>query len=386
MKILHCITSTEVGGAQVMLLRYLQALGARAQDHVVLSLMSPGSLAPEIASLGVPVVTAAMSQGSRSPRALLRVRSHFRNFRADLVHGWMYHGNLSASFGRLGLGQKPAVVWGVHHSLDDIRNESRATQWVIRGSARMSNGVAGISYCSAVAAGQHESAGFAQDRRVIIPNGIDTAEFRPDPEARARLCATADIPAGRIIIGNVGRDHPMKDQARMIQAVAQLAAAGHDVHAVLIGAGQESGSARQMARTLGIEDRVTTLAERRDIPSLVAGFDIFLLPSAWGEAFPLAVCEAMASGVPVVVTDVGDTRWIVGEHGIVVRPGDTLAQVEGLLQLIALEPAARRALGAAGRTRICEKFSMLRYVEAHDALYRAATAQGALGDLPRSVG
>jgi glycosyltransferase involved in cell wall biosynthesis len=372
MKILHCITSTGVGGAQVMLLRYLRALGARAQDHTVLSLMPPGSIASEIMALGVPVETTSMAQGRLSFGALLRLRRQVQGAGADLVHGWMYHGNLAASVACLGSRRKTPVVWGVHHSLQDIRNESRSTRWVLRTSAFLSKGVACISYCSAIAAQQHEAAGFAKHRRAVVPNSIDTDEFRPDPDARDRLLAMIGIPASRIIIGNVGRDHPMKDQARMVEAVAQLVSAGHDVHAVLIGAGQESGSARQTAAMLGINDRVTTLGERRDIAALVAGFDIFLLPSAWGEAFPLAVCEAMAAGVPAVVTDVGDSGWIVGDHGVVVRPGDTQAQADGLARLMALGPTARRALGSDGRRRICENFSMQRYIDAHDALYQAA--------------
>ncbi len=379
MKVLHCITSTGVGGAQVMLLRYLRALGSRARTHSVVSLMPQGEIGDEIADLGVTVHSVDMGQGSYSLRGLLRLRRHIHEVRPDLIHGWMYHGNLAARLATMGGGKWPPVVWAVHHSLQDIRAERRSSRIVMRASALLSGGVAGISYCARVAAGQHAAIGFPARHGIVIPNGIDTEEFRPQPDARERLGAIAGIPSDRLIIGNVGRDHPMKDQARMVAAVARLLERGHDVHAVLIGSGQEHGSARRAAEELGIGDRVTTLAERADIAHLVGGFDIFLLPSAWGEAFPLAVCEAMACGVPAVVTDVGDSSWIVGDTGRVVAPGDADAQADALAQLVTLGRSERQRLGRAARERICENFSIARFVEAHDTWYRSVTTPGPTG-------
>ena len=126
MKVLHCVTSTGLGGAQVMLLRYLAALGERARDHTVVSLMPRGSIGDEIAALGVSVLSADMQQGSWSPMALLRLRRLIREARPDLIHGWMYHGNLAAWLATLGPGNWPPLVWAVHHSLQDIRNEGRS--------------------------------------------------------------------------------------------------------------------------------------------------------------------------------------------------------------------------------------------------------------------
>lgn len=379
MKVLHCITSTGFGGAQIMLLRYLRALGQRAYDHSVLSLMPQGAIGQEIASLGVPVHDLGLQQGRYSVRALKTLRQHVRHTRPDLIHGWMYHGNLAARLATIASTAAPPVLWAVHHSLQDIHNERRSSRFFIRSGAALSGGVSGISYCAQVSAAQHEAIGFASDRSIVIPNAIDTDEFRPDAEARARLGVIAGIPDGRIIIGNVGRDHPMKDQARMVAAIARLLELGYDVQGVLIGTGQDVGSARRASHELGISDRISTLSERSDIAKLVSGFDIFLLPSAWGEAFPLAVCEAMACGVPSVVTDVGDTGLIVGETGAVIPPSDTEAQASALAKMVDLGPSGRKAMGAAARDRICQNFSMSRYIDAHDQWYHEALSQGQRG-------
>jgi glycosyltransferase involved in cell wall biosynthesis len=209
----------------------------------------------------------------------------------------------------------------------------------------------------------------------VIPNAVDTAEFRPDASAASRLAALCRIPAGREIVGTVGRCHPMKDHVAMIRAVARLIADGRDVHAVLLGAGQPEGPAAAEARALGIADRVSCLDNRSDVASLVAGFDVFLLPSAWGEAFPLAVAEAMAAGVPCIVTDVGDCGMLVGTEGTVVPPGDVGAMTRALHDWLDLDPAARETAGRAARARVATHFSFDRYVDAHERLYADAMAQ-----------
>lgn len=381
MNILHFITSTGFGGAQIMLLRYLRALGPRARNHSVLSLMPQGAIGHEIKSLGVPVHDAGLQQGGYSVGALRNVRRHVRDTRPDLIHGWMYHGNLAARLATCASRSAPPVLWAVHHSLQNIRNERRSSRLIIRAGAALSGGVSGISYCAQISARQHEAIGFASNRSVVIPNGIDTEEFRPDPSARARLGATLGVPDDRIIIGNVGRDHPMKDQARMVAAIACLLDKGCDVQGVLIGTGQETGSARRAADALGISDHISTLGERSDVAQLVSGFDIFLLPSAWGEAFPLAVCEAMACGVPCVVTDVGDSRYIADDTGIAIRPADTQAMAAALSKLVDIGPAARRAMGNAARDRICQNFSMPSYIDAHDAWYQSAILKSQKRDM-----
>jgi glycosyltransferase involved in cell wall biosynthesis len=102
------------------------------------------------------------------------------------------------------------------------------------------------------------------------------------------------------------------------------------------------------------------------------GFDVYALCSAWGEAFSLAAGEAMASGVPAVVTDVGDSGWLVGDTGVVVPAGYSDALAAGLMRLLRLRPDERRALGQQARRRVQENFSLSLYVERHLALYEAA--------------
>ena len=125
---------------------------------------------------------------------------------------------------------------------------------------------------------------------------------------------------------------------------------------------------------MGIADRLSVLPARDDIAGLVPGLDLYLLSSAWGEALPLAVAEAMAAGVPTVVTDVGDCRWLVADCGAVAPPRRPDLMARAAADMLALSPDRRAALSEAARARIVQHLSLQDYITRHDALYRQARA------------
>lgn len=371
MKVVHVITSTGVGGAQIMLSRYLRTLGPSRRSHSVISLMEQGPISEEILDAGIPLHHLGLSPGAKSWRAVRDLRHKLAAEAPDVIFGWMYHGCLAALVGRVGL-RNTALVWGIHHSLADIKAEKTSTRMVVRMMAAFSHRVDGISYCSSTSRTQHEAIGFAADRARVIPNAVDAAIFRPDLGARARLTELCGISKDRQIIGTVARNHPMKDHVAMVQTIAKLLADGRDVHGVLMGTGQANGPAQAEATALGIANHISCLETRADVAALVPAFDAFLLSSAWGEAFPLAVAEAMSAGVPCVVTDVGDCAELVGPTGAVVPPRDVDAMARALCGILDLEPAERTAAGLAARARVAERFSFDPYISAHETFYANA--------------
>lgn len=371
--VLHTITSLDVGGAQVMLARFLGRVDQNRFSSSVLSLLSPGPLAAQVEHTKSRLVSLSMTERPR-PRDVFRLTRSISRAAPDLLHGWMYHGNVAATLGSvLGLNFSP-VIWSIHHTVRDLADEKPLTRQLIRLSARLSGRTSAISYCSRVAADDHERLGFDPRRRVVIPNGTDCDQFSPAADAGAKLRHLFGLPPGRLIIGHVARFHPMKDQISLVRAISRLLAQGYDVQGVFIGEGHADGPVRRAARDLGIDDRITTPGIRGDVAELMPGFDVYALCSAWGEAFSLAVGEAMASGVPAVVTAVGDSGWLVGDSGVVVPPGDSEALAAGLIRLVGLKPAERRALGQQARRRVMENFSLSLYVDRHLELY--ATALG----------
>ena len=374
LRVLNSITGLNFGGAELMLARYLRGLRAESSiEPSVLSLMTPGPVGDRIAAMGVDIRTLAMREARPRLGALAGLRRACSSTDPVLLHGWMYHGNLAASIAAMVHRRQP-VIWSVHHSLDDIDTEKPMTRWLIRLSARLSARTAAISYCSRVSADQHERLGFDVSKRRVIPNGIDCSEFRPDARAGALLRRELGIPAKRLLVGNVARAHPMKDHGGFVRMIGHLLARGFDVQGVIVGAGHEAGVARGVAAELGISERITTAGPRDDMPAVVAGFDLYALSSAWGEAFPLSVAEAMACGVPAIVTDVGDCGWLVGAGELVTPPRTPAAQAEAAARLLALSATARRQVGAHARRRIVEKFSLENYVRLHLDIYDEALA------------
>ncbi|NHF73093.1 glycosyltransferase [Paracoccus xiamenensis] len=372
-RILHVITGTAIGGAEIMLLRYLRALGPARDRHSVVSMMPCGPVAAMIRDGGVEVGDLGAASARQIPAAIRRLQTVIRQRDPQVIHGWMYHGSLVATLA-LRLGRRPDIglIWAIHHSLADPAREKMTTRAVLRGLRFMAERADTITYCAQQSAQQHAAFGLPPARAQFVPNAIDTQEFRPDPTARARLAAATGIPEGRRVIGSFARAHPMKDHPAFVQALAQLVDQGLDVQGLLIGNGQPGGPAEAEAARLGISDRLTTLPARDDIAALVPGLDAYLLSSAWGEALPLAVAEAMAAGVPAVVTDVGDCRWLVGDCGAAVPPRRPDLMARALSDLLALPADRRAALSAACRARIIQQLSLPDYITRHDALYRQA--------------
>lgn len=369
--VVHVITGTSIGGAEMMLFRFIRANGGEAGNHLVVSLMPRGPIADMIESLGVEVIDLGAAGAAGIPAAVARLAALFARRRPAVVHGWMYHGSLVATLALLlGRQSRTGLVWGIHHSLADPANEKRMTRAVLGALRRLAPRADAITYCSREAARQHTAFGLSGRRARFVPNAIDMDEFRPDPAAQARLRAVAGVPEGRLIVGCVGRAHPMKDHAGFARTLALLAGRGIDLHGVLIGTGQPGGEAVRIAAEAGIGDRLTALPARGDVASLVPGFDVYLLSSAWGEALPLAVAEAMASGVPAVVTDVGDCGWLVGATGRVCPPSRPDLLADEVQDLLSLSPAKRAGLAAACRARVAQEMSMTEYVGRHAELYQ----------------
>lgn len=384
MNILHTITGLEVGGAEIMLLRLLAASERTRFAPTVCSLMPPGPIAAQIRQLPVPVHSLGMARGKPSIGALRRLWRLAPETAPDLVQGWMYHGNLAGTAAWWRQRRRPRLVWSVHHSLTGLAEEKPLTRWLIAASARLSRLPAAIVYCSRASARQHEEVGFAPQRRLIIPNGIDADLFRPDPAARQRLLGLTAAPADRPLVGVVARHHPMKDHANLVRAAGRLRALGLDLQLVFVGRGLDgaNGAILAPARDSGVHDRLSLLGERDDVAGLVPGLDLLVSPSAWGEAFPLAVGEAMAAGVPCIVTDIGDCAWLVGDTGAVVPPRDPGALAASLRSLLEAGPVARRELGLRARARVEENFALRHIVGRYQDLYHSLAAGAAQEQRP----
>ena len=376
MKILHIITDLDTGGAEMMALKLIDALKS-SMNSCVIVLMGRGTLSPQLDDLNVPVRYLELAPGCiPGLNAIRKLVCFVREFRPQVIQGWMYHGNLAACFAKILFYPQPTLIWNIRQTLYLLDNEKGLTELIIKIGARVSWIPSRIIYNSTLSATQHETLGYAKNKRIVIPNGFDLDAFRPDPVQRTKLRTQLGIPPNVQLVGHVARFHPMKGHTTMLCAARMVVNRLEDVCFVFTGFKMSTDNSEvvQLIEALDLVDHVILLGERQDVPVIMNCFDLFVLSSEWGEGFPNVVGEAMATGVPCVVTDVGDSGYVVGDYGRVVSPADSEALATGILEMLALKSDERAQLTTNCRERIASLFSLSRISSAYQDLYNKTTS------------
>jgi len=370
-KVVHVISGLGQGGAETMLYKLLGALDRQCFETQVISLLDYGVLGPRIQALGISVFALGMRPGIPDPRGILKLARLLRLLKPDLVQTWMYHADLAGGIAAR-LAGTPRLVWNIRQSDLDPRRAKRSTRAAVRAAAWLSRWLPDhILCCSERARDIHAALGYRTDRLEVIPNGFDLHAFRPDAHARAMLRAELSVAPSTPLIGLVARFDPQKDHAGFLQAAAALAEQNPQCAFLLCGTGVtwDNPALAGPIRAAGIAGQCHLLGPRGDMPAINAALDIGVCASAYGEGFPNSVGEAMACGVPCVVTDVGDSATIVGDTGHVVPPRDPSALTVALAELLRLDPATRQALGTAAQRRIAQHYALERIAERYTDCY-----------------
>jgi glycosyltransferase involved in cell wall biosynthesis len=352
LKVLFLARQLNIGGAERQLVILANELASRGHQIVIASYYPGGALAKDVDSERVRLVCL----GKRSRWDLFslpaKVWRLIRQEEPAVLHGWMHTQNVVATMVRI-FRPKVKLFWCVRASnLDQILDTvERVSVWL---HARLSifadcvvvNSVAGLEHAV--------SQGIAREKMVFIPNGIDTRGFYPDEVAGKRVRAEWGIGESEKIIGKVARFDPIKNHPLFLKAAARIAVERPDVRFVCVGHGDAAylKELQDLTRTLGIENRVQWVMARPDVRAVYSALDIFCSAS-FSEGFPNVIGEALACGCRCVVTDVGDSREVVGNTGVVVPSDDVDALAAGLRQEL-----NRSGLNLRGRQRILENFTV----------------------------
>lgn len=378
MRLAFVTTGLGAGGAEMMLYKLLTRLDPARFTSAVFSLRGEEGFAQRLRAHGCAVHVAGLG-GRGGLGGLRRLRQALVAFRPDLLQGWMYHGSVAAALANWTSSHRCPMLFGIRQSLYDVGEERWTTALVIRMAARLSGLATHIVYNSRQGQAHHEAFGFDRTRSVYIPNGFDTDAFAPSALARQTLRQELRLAPTAQLVGFVARYHPVKDHAGLLAAATQVHLTAPEVHFVLAGPGVDTDNTVLMQDIVrrGMADRVHLLGARNDVPRINAALDVAVCASQ-AEGFPNVVGEAMASGVPCVVTGVGDCPEIVGTTGAVVPPRDPTAMAAGLVRLLALPLEARHAMGQAARERIKALYSIDAVVRQYDDLYSKVQSMGAL--------
>lgn len=369
--------SLDRGGAERQLVILATGLAQRGHQVAVAVFYGGGAFAAELEAAGVRLIALEKIGRWDVLSFLIRLVRLLRKEHPAVLHSYLTIPNiLSALLKPLLPGTH--IIWGLRASNMDLARYdwlSRLTDLLERKLSRFADHIIANSHagkCHAVANGVPE------DKIVVIANGIDTARFRFDPEGQLRVRAEWGTAKDEILVGLAARLDPMKDHPTFLQAASRIAHERHDVRFVCVGDGPAAyaETLKQQAAALGLTSRLIWAGARDDMPAVYSALDIASSSSSFGEGFSNTIAEAMACGVPTVVTDVGDSAWIVGGAGVVVPHSDPDALTQGILNLMAMPAEQRRALGGQARSRIVAEFGIDNLVQA---------TERALGDLEISI-
>ncbi len=338
MKIVFLVRSLNYGGAERQLTLLSKGLRQRGHDVVVVVFYSGGPLEKELVDAQVRVRPLNKRGRWEVFGFLIRLIQVLREERPDILHGYLHDANLMTMIPKF-LTLCTKVVWGVRCSHIDLRQydwlawvEFKVNCWLsILPDAIIANSHVGRDY--------HLALGYPAEKTVVIPNGIDTERFRPNPLARRRIREEWGIKEQEELIGLVGRLDPMKDHPVFIEAAALLAKRRSEIRFVCVGGGPDEYRAelQRHAKQLGLEDRLLWVGIREDMPAVYTALDI-AVSSSYGEGFANVIGEAMACGVPCVVTNVGDSARVVADLGEVVPPKDPAALRDAIERLLDQKP------------------------------------------------
>jgi glycosyltransferase involved in cell wall biosynthesis len=329
MRILFFLQCLGVGGVERQIFLLADHLGRRGHRVSIAALhtfdqnwkwfWNPDSVQVQLFFSKTP--RGALSAASQLIKATLKLRSLLKGEDIQLMYSTQWAiSNFIAWLATRGM-PDTALIWSVRGSGSKTTRYridwkmallSHLCKWVSPSvPLSISNSEAG--YVS------RKARGYRCQKNVVIFNGADVDQFRPDSEARVRVRSEWAIPENEKLIGLVGRLDPVKDHSTFFTAAALLADERKDVRFVCIGDGPQTYriQLQRLSQELGLTERLIWAGAREDMPAVYNAMDI-VCSSSLREGFPNVIAEAMACGVPCVVTDVGDSAKIVGDMGIVV--------------------------------------------------------------------
>jgi glycosyltransferase involved in cell wall biosynthesis len=352
------VRSLDAGGAERQLVQLAVGLHEAGWRVNVITFYANGVLEKELHARGIPILC-LHKQGRWDLLSLWRLAKDLRESPPDVVHGYLPVPNILSVL--LRPARHTRVVWGVRASNMDLDRYNWL--WKVEfTAARMLSRFADLIIANSKAGYDHHIAcGYPRQRVLVIPNGIDLDQFAPNGSARRRVRDEWRVGTEEKLIGLIARLDPMKDHPNFLLAAAVVMRARPNARFVCVGAGEAAyqESLEQLAAQHGLTERIIWAGLRTDMAAVYAALDLAVSSSSFGEGFPNVVAEAMASGVPCVVTDVGDSAAIVGDRRWVCPPSDSAALADVIVAAMDALPLD----GVALRERVCRHFSSQALVE-----------------------
>lgn len=357
-RVMQITWSLVAGGAETYALTLASGLDRRRYQVRMCGVDRGGALEPELACRNIPYDIMHRRNGL-DWRLMWRMFRLFRQHRIQVIH--THH------FNQLFYSLPAAKLLGIRvihteHSVEAYKK--RRLRWALRCMSFFCRKITAIGVD-----GERtllEQVGIGRRKLQIIRAAVDLKRFHVDrDQAREQL----RLEATDRVITIVARLYPEKNHQLLLRAFARIAQEKPEAKLLIVGDGVEEQEIASTIARLGLGERVRMLGVRRDIPVILAASDAFVLCSD-REGLPIAVLEAMAAGLPVIATRVGDLPQVVREKvtGLIVPPGDEFALAGAMAEVLA-DPERARRMGHAGRATVEAQYSLTQMVALHEELY-----------------
>lgn len=358
---MYITDSLNIGGLEVLLLEFLKRIDREKYNPFVCTFTRNSVLIKEFQDIGVPVEVIEKRDGIDYTLPL-RLAKVFKRDKIDLIHThnvapWLY-GTVAAIITKI-----PHLVHTEHSNVSSNHKRlfiaekylAKYTDIIIADSESVANYLI-------------NKQGISSKKVVTILNGIDIDKYRREIDVN-RKRKEIGLNQNDLIIGIVARLVPVKNHLCLLKAFSLLKSKLGNVKLVIVGDGELRDDLERYVRDNELDKEVLFLGNRRDVPELLKIFDLFVLPSL-SEGLSITLLEAMASGIPIVATDVGGNSEIIGnnEAGILIPPDSVETLFEAMLYLLTNKDRADK-LGKAGIQRATQLFSLSHMVKRYEQIY-----------------
>lgn len=367
---MHVITTLDRGGAEAMLVRLLQRMDQKYFQSSVVSLTTRGLLGNIVEATGTPVTSIGMTGLTSVPSSIFRLCQAIKTYKPDIVHTWLYHSDLMG-FISARLVSDASVIWNIRCATlepGDVSSSTRGMIWFLK---KLSSYPEIILFNSVAGQQAHQSIGYDQQNCLVVPNGFDLEVWCPNVQRRSDFRAEIGVESNTFLVGMIARYHQIKDQSTFLAAAARLKDIDSTFRFVLVGLEIAWNNKSLVAEIekYDLREKVILLGPRSDMSRIMAGLDC-LMSTSTSEGFPNVIGEAMACGVPCVATDVGDTRRIIGDTGIIVDIGNVNGLINGVTEIMSASTDEKKRRSVSCRKRIKEHYELSHVTNCYADIYR----------------
>jgi len=362
MRILHVVETLEVGGLERVVIDLVLQQTKEGHECMVVCLFKKGVLAAELEDQEIPVSCCRKKPGL-DITAIRQLSRTISIFASDVVHSHNITSNYYCALALMG--HRNIRLVNTRHGIGDL---PRKLKWLFGMSILRTSWVVGV--CNPATATLQKLYPVFRKKMHTIPNGIVLDKYSLRTEnSHLQLLRNLKLPEDSVMISVVARLNPVKNHAMLIDALAKVVKKIPQARLAIIGDGPTRKALQNQARRLALEGKLLFLGDRRDVPELLTGMDIFILPSLQ-EGHSISLLEACASGLPIIATDVGGNGEIVREgiNGLLTESNNAEALADKMVQLLQNQPM-REEFGRNSRSWAEIEGSVQTMVKRYQELY-----------------